>query len=304
MERWEERLDFSEADVLDLSERAGPDQPHPLQMWVMPLVVITAVDGVPVELLPVGTGFCAGVGLIATAKHVVESALEKTRAADGRSFYAMYQRARTASTPNWGIGLPIRMSHTNPATDLAILEFVPSPRPDARYYQRPLTFRDPAPGTQVLALGYPEMTSEVNENSLTLNRRLVAAQGVVEEVRHDARDQTFSYFPALQADFPSPSGMSGGPICDTQGNVVALVSTAMEPLKDDSMRWCVTGALLAFLLAFNVEIDLDTGPRKASIHQLATGGIVPTDGSHHAVRFSEKGTNIEFDLSRLWGQSS
>jgi hypothetical protein len=70
------------------------------------------------------------------------------------------------------------------------------------------------------------------------------------------------------------------------------------------MRWCVTGALLAFLLAFNVEIDLDTGPRKASIHQLATEGIVPTDGSHHAVRFSEKGTNIEFDLSRLWGQSS
>jgi S1-C subfamily serine protease len=275
-EGWTEELNFSEHKVLDLSSRVGEFEPHPLQMCVMPLIAVHVADGSPLAVKPFGTAFVIGPGLLVTAKHVIEAA--EPYLDEDVTLHAVYQRAKTSKTDTWGVGLPIRRAHKTSASDLAVLEFL-LPRPDALFWRFPLTFREPVVGDAVLAFGYPEMTA--SKEPVGLNRRLMASQGIIQDVRQEALDPKIFYFPAIQSDFASPSGTSGGPVVGPDGHVLAVVARSSEEDDESGVRrWFSEAALLRFILTFEVATEIDGEVRTCSIRELADAGLVLTDGSH------------------------
>ena len=72
---------------------------------------------------------------------------------------------------------------------------------------------DPAPcrrGTDIMTLGYPEM--------FVLGASLKSTRGVISAVPSSAVDDMYLYDAVIN------HGNSGGPVCDTHGNVVAVTT--------------------------------------------------------------------------------
>jgi hypothetical protein len=69
-ERWR-TIRIGPDQLADLSEEMGGPVPHPLQSFVMPLVVTTEEDGRLESMQILGSAFCVGT-LLMTAKHVLE----------------------------------------------------------------------------------------------------------------------------------------------------------------------------------------------------------------------------------------
>jgi hypothetical protein len=127
-------------------------------------------------------------------------------------------------------------------------------------------FDVPEIGQPCLALGYPQPPG-------SNDYQLQASQGVIEEIHPKRRDNTFSTFPSFRTTaFYSP-GMSGGPIIDTEGRAIGVIShgnDAKEPENVVGYGACL-GAILEMSLTLHdvagVEHDL-------SVVQLADMGYI------------------------------
>jgi len=172
-----------------------------------------------VVLLTTGPGLCAGVliddtGRVATAYHCLASGRRpRVSTRDGTS----------------AIG---RVVATAPRDDLAIVS-VPelAGRPPLALRTEP-----PVPGEEVWALGHPYGLAADQSRSLEGVLRWSVSRGIVSAVGTEL----------LQVDAAVNPGNSGGPVVDSEGRVLGIVS---RKLRADGIGFCATSSSLEELLA-------------------------------------------------------
>ncbi len=97
-----------------------------------------------------------------------------------------------------------------------------------------LSGRRPEVGDQVLAIGYPELTTMQREpwhSAPTFTERMYGALGTVTALLPDGRGRTYPW-PLIEIQGHWRSGMSGGPVFNDAGEVIGLVSFSLEPDGD------------------------------------------------------------------------
>jgi len=98
----------------------------------------------------------------------------------------------------------------------------------------PLQLRgwQPVIGEYVLAFGYPELkpasTLDDSEIQAIIEDGLYCAYGRITRLFPEGRDST-NPTPVFEVEANWPSGMSGGPVVNEQGNVIGIVSRSLAP---------------------------------------------------------------------------
>jgi Trypsin-like peptidase domain len=286
-------ISFGDSQLVDLTEQDDYEFPHPLLQWVMPVLVLHTVDGETTDAHVLGTCFAIAPWLAVTAKHVLTlgGPLDETgNAPPGIGIAIVYVSGeQLPGTPAgaWGGLLHVNQVVMCAEADLALLRFSP-PTIDGRpptFLTVPLTADPPPPGSPMLFLGYPEGPSGFTPpRTVTLEQKVHASRGVVQDLHIPFRDRSRLAFPVVAGDFPSEFGMSGGPVVDGEGHVCGVLSSSFEPSSDGDGVWTSFAALLAYLFAMKVEMDLDGVVDAYTIHELAERGVIATDGSHRKLQ--------------------
>jgi S1-C subfamily serine protease len=141
-----------------------------------------------------GTGFfISSDGYIVSAFHVVQ---------DAREINVVLRS---------GESLRADVKGSDEANDLALLK--------VRHHASPLpvvSSKDVAVGDQVITIGYPLVEIEGQEQKTTFGR-VNALSGAEDDVRF------------IQMDVPIQPGNSGGPLIDSRGRVVGIVTRTLDP---------------------------------------------------------------------------
>ena len=161
-----------------------------------------------------GTGFVVSdQGYVLTCNHVVN--LENAKVINSLG-------------EEWEVPVYAR----SPDTDLAILHV-------KGLNVQPLFFADPAsinPGQQVYAVGHP------------MGFDFSVSQGII-----SSRIRTFGNVSYVQTDIPLNPGNSGGPIINTAGDVVGVVTKSVTPDKGQGLAFAVA---CRHVLSFAAQVRL------------------------------------------------
>jgi hypothetical protein len=275
----------------DLSELAGDGDPNPLQRCVMPLLSARVASGHLTSLQPLGTAFCLVPGFALTAKHNLDP-VSQPRERVGQSggpapTNTEYIYVAFEAGPGPSGLLPVDNVSINTAHDLALLRFRFPEGWGERFMGIPLTFHAPKRGSSVLALGYPGTSTSRDGDDYHVHRRLVAAQGTVEQVQFPQRS-AMVHFPVIAGDFPAPHGMSGGPVLSETSGICGMVCTGLDPAENSGCT--STASLLPFILGFSFEAEFQGEHRVWSTKELIKRGAIRTDGSEDQVEVREIGS--------------
>ena len=118
------------------------------------------------------------------------------------------------------------------AMDLAVMNAVFKPRteiPHSVLVKASGWF--PSIGEMVLAIGFPELNCEKLSNIeqiKILTEGMYGAYGRIRKI-HSQGTSTLNSTPVFEVEGHWPSGMSGGPVFNSAGEVVGLVSRALDP---------------------------------------------------------------------------
>jgi S1-C subfamily serine protease len=274
-------IHFGDENLIDLSEQEGYGFPHPVQSWVMPVLALWFDDNKVVRSRALGTAFAIGPQLVATAKHVVNGIQE-----DGGILHLLFLVPEgEKDNPDGSTLIPITAVGTHDAFDVAVMSCAArgDGAPQPKFSCGPLTVRYPDVGTPLLTIGYAKSDATVagadasGDVRIEVDQRVMASRGYVEEHHPEGRDSVMITFPAMQGDYPSLSGMSGGPVITETGQVCGVVSASADALNGS---WTSTCSLLAPLFALRVQAEVDGVSKVWTIRELAERGIVMTDGSH------------------------
>ncbi len=115
--------------------------------------------------------------------------------------------------------------------DLAILRALP--RKPGWIHCLPMRSRQPRPrvGDTVIALGFPQIDTfrgPQEEARTIIEEGMFAAYGRVTVLLPQGRDRS-TPTPVFEVEANWPSGMSGGPVLNSAGEVIGLVSRSLEP---------------------------------------------------------------------------
>jgi len=143
-----------------------------------------------------GTGFfVSDQGHLITNFHVIDGSSEIT-----------------VKLPSSGQFVTARVIQNDPANDIALLKI------DAMTLPIPIAVQSlPSKGEEVLTLGFPLVAIQGQEQKATFGR-INALTGIRDDVRF------------LQVDTPIQPGNSGGPLLDTSGRVVGVVTATLDQI--------------------------------------------------------------------------
>lgn len=276
MPHWEFPIRFGEDQFVELTN----DESQPFGPWNRLVVPVIVTDGVTSRVCGSAWFICPGVVL--TARHVLDEHVDRVRRGElGLGvLFASDQRVPDQPEGPWYVFLGVEgvsMSSEPGGHDLALLTtaipFIGETM--ASGLTLPLTFARPREGVSVMALGYPQAVvgePASSTSSLTIGA-LIAAQGTLREVHAPRRDGCVLTFPVFRSDYPSPHGMSGGPIVAEHGYVCGAVASAYDT-EGDRLSY---GSLLA------PALNLST-PEGQTLYDLCEAGEARSDGSHRLYR--------------------
>jgi Trypsin-like peptidase domain len=117
-------------------------------------------------------------------------------------------------------------------TDMAILglEYASDMPPTRTFYQATLTTRAPEIGERLIMAGLRsacETFEQGRDRTTELAASLYLSSGVVTARCMERRDSVKLPWPTLVVDCPTLGGMSGGPVFDSRGFLVGMVTAAM-----------------------------------------------------------------------------
>lgn len=193
-----------------------------------------------------GTGFVFGDGYIVTNYHVVADASE------------IYVLDGDQSMPHMLVGI-------DPALDIAVLEpmFLP-------VLTRPLEFADPADlriGQTVHALGFP----------LGLGESISA--GIVSGISRVLPRTTSSWLsPFIQTDAAISPGNSGGPLVDSCGRVVGMISSGIVGHGAENIAFAIPVEVLEPVVTALIENGYVSRPWHGLYGQMTTPIILQAMG--------------------------
>ncbi len=182
-----------------------------------------------------GTGFYINrQGHVLTNAHVVDKCRELTIARQGAA------------------AIPASLVKSDASNDLAVLIAAPSPAVAAFRGGRPVRA-----GEAVVAYGFP-LTGTLSSGGIVTNGSISALSGVRDDSRY------------LQISAPVQPGNSGGPLLDTSGNVVGIVTASLGTRGRTALPQNVNFALKAdvartFLESAGVPVETSASGRDLSV---------------------------------------
>jgi hypothetical protein len=251
------------------------------QSAVMPLVVVG-----PERMTGVGTAFTiSSVGLMLTARHVVEEALELCEECPGAYVAVLYVASGEGYDVPDLLGGPIPVSRggVNKSIDIALLELT-LPIIDGKPLKLPalkLSPGYPRVGEATMALGYNRLDASVtsaqtSDITVELKQRFVASRGVVTRVYGEGRDLAMIPWPCFETTGRTDPGMSGGPVLGaSHGRVCGVVCSGLHADEEVFTSW---SSALAPALALSISNQI-TGRETESVLELARRGLVDVDAS-------------------------
>lgn len=248
------------------------DQIGPLNRWIL-LIVSWKEHTVRV----CGSGFFLCPGVVLTARHVVEDAADGfVNGSEGLGVMMLVENGAGGGAAH--ITLPVlgMTASGHPGEhDLALLTTAVPYIGEAMVegMVMPMTFSRPREKTSVLAFGYPQANGPTITKAAVF-APLTATQGTLREVHAPKRDTCLLTFPVFRSDYPSPHGMSGGPVVNEEGLVCGVVASAFDT-SDERISYA---SLLAPALRLAMATRED-GEGK-TLYELCEEGTVSSDGSH------------------------
>lgn len=239
-----------------------------------------------------GTAFClagfqSGEALFATARHVVAELDEPDLAIEP---FVLLPRA---DSPNALVGVRVRqiaIAETHSDVALVIVNINEADFPVAVPKTLSLTFGPPKLGQNTMALGYGHADKKV-PGAVSLSYNLSASRGEVTKLYDQHRDKILVNFPAFETTGLYKPSMSGGPIIDTDGAVVGLITTGFE--TGDGETPIGHGACTGALAELKVELTTDQGVvAEFPISRLAEIGVLGSDGTKLSLHRSDDGVQL------------
>jgi len=252
------------------------NDPFGLRCAIMPIFFVSK-DG---DFQGLGTGFSTDPwGSFCTADHVISDyrngVPEKSCLALMFSYGKGYGRIGFKLFDTFGIitgAQSLVVPYDNPFSflpgqtdtkqlDLAFLSVSPPQGPHLKTLPVKSKASFPAIGDIVVALGFPGIETEVGtsadvQNLITEN--MAAAYGKVVAVHIEGRDLA-NPTPVFEVEANWPSGMSGGPVFNAQGEVVGIVSRSIdqEPGNEVGLGWAILLGALPVLERWVPALDTD-----------------------------------------------
>lgn len=120
--------------------------------------------------------------------------------------------------------------------------------PDFAWSPPRLDVVPPRIGSEIKAFGYPASTTAIAAGGAKVRLRPHGATGEVVDVHLDFRDKFRMKFPCFRTNARFDGAMSGGPVFDSRGRLVGLISSNLPPFEEGedhvsyvSLLWPVMG---------------------------------------------------------------
>ncbi len=170
-----------------------------------------------------GSAVVVAPGIAIAAAHVFASRIDA--GLDGREQIYCYGITR-AGMQIWRTQKIILV----PNSDLAILGLeLNSPLPaDNTMFQTMITTRVPKIGERVTIYGFRASEEVFLRSEYAWGGNLLVCAGNVSERYVKGRDSVMMPWPVIEVDCPSWGGMSGGPVFDSSGKVLGLLSSSLS----------------------------------------------------------------------------
>jgi hypothetical protein len=122
--------------------------------------------------------------------------------------------------------------------------------PTRTFYQASITTRLPAIGERLVIAGFRASNKSFprgeDKTRINLGGYVTVSSGIVTEQYPQDRDTLLAPWPSIEIDCPAWGGMSGGPVFDSRGFLVGLISRSMETEDEpspilSSLLWPILG---------------------------------------------------------------
>lgn len=157
-----------------------------------------------------------------------------------------------------------------------------------RLFVMRVKFTEPQIGQPCMALGYPQEPG-------TSDYKMYASRGIIEETHPTRRDRSLSTFPTFRTDALYKHGMSGGPVIDTSGRAIGLISHGYEAGEAENVTGY--GACLGAILEMQVPLlDTEGKVNDTSVIQLADMGYLSSvNDPPTTLRRTDDGITLSWD---------
>lgn len=284
--------DFSAGEFVKI-----PTFPHPTQKSVMPVVAVK--DD---QIRPLGTCFAiSNHGLVLTARHVIDDAIEIEARSDGWWVGVIYVSEPTPEDdiPDLlgGIILANRI-HTSDDFDIGLMHLnLPMRTDTGAFLPMPALKLSPAIPREdeiCFTLGYHNTQIESasdNPYHKTIERAYSASKGIIEEIHFPKRDNAYLKFPCFRTSLRHERGMSGAPVLSKDGGVIGIVCSAIEG-EDIYYASLIGPALFLQIDAINAGGNSD----KVFLYDFITGGAVVVDETINQLSIHRQGSILEISF--------
>jgi len=193
-------------------------------------------------------------------------------------------------------------SVTRKPLDLAVLRSAERP-PEKLIANLPIRLRQPGPriGDVVVAVGYPQIDTfhgDAERAKTRVDEGMFAGYGVVKELYRNGRDRA-NPTPVFEVGANWPSGVSGGPVFNMDGEVIGLVSRGLEPADGEALgtAWAIWFEALPQMSEWTPTLDPENPCRRRGWGALrlspwSLAGVVPTLAEASAMA-TEAGADFE-----------
>jgi hypothetical protein len=173
-----------------------------------------------------GSGVLIGPGIALCAEHVIRPHMEGILKGE---IGTLVTGLTTHGVQIWNLCKVTSV----PSTDFCILGLSAASQlpPSNEFRQAFITTRLPKLGEKLMLIGFRagEQNFEITDNSrVTLSGSVLVCSGPITDRYPQGRDRCMLPWPSLQIACPSWGGMSGGPVFDSAGKLVALLTSSLD----------------------------------------------------------------------------
>jgi S1-C subfamily serine protease len=151
-----------------------------------------------------------------------------------------------------------------------------------------VNFSLPQVGQPCLLFGYPQEPG-------ASTYRLQASQGTIEEIHPSKRDRSLSTFPSFRTSAIHKHGMSGGPVQDTSGKIIGVISHGTSKAEGVEFSYGYAASIGA-VLELELELVNDLGKKeKVRVSDIANMGLIGVkDGSSMTLHRNDEGVMLSW----------
>jgi hypothetical protein len=201
------------------------------------LPIVRSVDGGQSRQI-IGTGFFVAHGLVITAGHVVDVAVDDSSVKNATRLDAPLWCVQILPGTNEYFWRPIERASRHNRSDIALCRLRPHMDARGKPLGNPvlrLRDHDPEIGTPVATFAHPDSCVSWRGTRVRMNLRPHFYEGRIENHFPIQRDSGNITWPCFQTSIHIHGGASGGPVFDAvTGTVFGICATSFEPYTDTS----------------------------------------------------------------------